>query len=169
MDKQKKIKPLTGEELINKVKELENLSKEEKAKICGYYSVTKNGLERVYMMQFLNALLDAEGIELDVTDKVNGQRESNASDPITVQPNGNANSNKVIAIKPANKPTASPHPLFQSVQQPEIEPVQKPEIEQPEQPEPVVYLDSLVEPIRDESVYGSGWTITELMNEFSGR
>ena len=40
-------------------------SKEEKAKACGYYAITKNGLERVNMMKFLNALIDAEGIDLD--------------------------------------------------------------------------------------------------------
>jgi len=65
MAKQKKIEPLTGEELIHKVKELGNLSKEEKAKVCGYSTVTKNGVERVNMMQFLNALIDAEGIDLE--------------------------------------------------------------------------------------------------------
>ena len=33
--------PLVGSKLIDKVKELGNLSKEEKAKECGYYTVTK--------------------------------------------------------------------------------------------------------------------------------
>jgi hypothetical protein len=54
--------PLEGEMLIKKVKELGNLSKEEKARACGYYTVTKNGVERVNMMKFLNALIDAEGL-----------------------------------------------------------------------------------------------------------
>jgi hypothetical protein len=36
MSKKKKIEPLTGEELLQKVKELENSSREEKAKACGY-------------------------------------------------------------------------------------------------------------------------------------
>jgi hypothetical protein len=36
MPKQKKIEPLVGEELLKKVKELENESKEDKAKKCGY-------------------------------------------------------------------------------------------------------------------------------------
>ncbi|MBF1991480.1 MAG: AbrB family transcriptional regulator, partial [Fischerella thermalis M48_A2018_028] len=73
MAKQKKIEPLTGEELLKKVKELENLSKEEKAKQCGYYTVTKNGIERVNMMKFLNALIDAEGIQLDSAPSANGR------------------------------------------------------------------------------------------------
>ena len=85
----KKIEPLTGEELIQKVKELENLSKEEKAKACGYYIVAKNGIERVNMMQFLNALMDAEGIELDGAAKTNGRGGRSASYRITVQSNGN--------------------------------------------------------------------------------
>ncbi|PIG93981.1 AbrB family transcriptional regulator [Gloeocapsopsis sp. IPPAS B-1203] len=89
MSKKKKIEPLTGEELLKKVKELENLSKEEKAKACGYYTVTKNGIERVNMMKFLNALIDAEGIELDSTANANGRGGRSASYRISVQSNGN--------------------------------------------------------------------------------
>ncbi|PPS40381.1 AbrB family transcriptional regulator [Chroococcidiopsis sp. TS-821] len=89
MSKKKKIEPLTGEELLQKVKELENLSKEEKAKACGYYTVTKNGIERVNMMKFLNALIDAEGIELDSTAHANGRGGRSASYRISVQSNGN--------------------------------------------------------------------------------
>ena len=89
MAKQKKIEPLTGDELIDKVKELETLSKEEKAKACGYYTITKNGIERVNMMQFLNALIDAEGIELDSSPKANGRGGRSASYRVSVQSNGN--------------------------------------------------------------------------------
>ncbi|WP_088241230.1 AbrB family transcriptional regulator [Calothrix rhizosoleniae] len=89
MAKQKKIEPLTGEELLTKVKELENLSKDEKAKECGYYTVTKNGVERVNMMKFLNALIDAEGIQLDGTPSLNGRGGRSASYRISVQSNGN--------------------------------------------------------------------------------
>lgn len=87
--KQKKIEPLTGEELIHKVKELGSYSKEEKAKLCGYYTVTKNGIERVNMMKFLNALIDAEGIELDSTSKADRRGGRSASYRTTVQSNGN--------------------------------------------------------------------------------
>ncbi|BAU43121.1 hypothetical protein O77CONTIG1_02943 [Leptolyngbya sp. O-77] len=52
MSRKKKIEPLTGESLLAKVKQLENLTKEEKARECGYYTVTKNGVERVNMMKF---------------------------------------------------------------------------------------------------------------------
>jgi AbrB-like transcriptional regulator len=89
MAKQKKIEPLVGEELLRKVKELESLSKEEKAKQCGYYTVTKNGVERVNMMKFLNALIDAEGIQLDSSPSANGRGGRSASYRISVQSNGN--------------------------------------------------------------------------------
>ncbi|MGK7871886.1 MAG: AbrB family transcriptional regulator [Xenococcaceae cyanobacterium] len=89
MAKKNQAEPLTGEELIQKVKELGNLSKEEKARACGYYTVTKNGIERVNMMKFLNALIDAEGIELDSTPNGQGRGGRSASYRISVQSNGN--------------------------------------------------------------------------------
>jgi len=84
----KKMEPLVGEALSNQVKELESLSKEEKAKACGYYSTTKNGVERVNMMQFLNALIDAEGIILENKGTANGHGGRTASYRVTVQTNG---------------------------------------------------------------------------------
>jgi len=89
MIKKKKIEPLVGETLLMKVKQLETLNKEEKARECGYYTVTKNGVERVNMMKFLNALIDAEGIELDGKVSGNGRGGRSASYRITVQSNGN--------------------------------------------------------------------------------
>ena len=82
-------KPLTGEALLQKVKELGNLSKEEKAKACGYCTVTKSGVERVNMMKFLNALIDAEGIRLDSSANGHGRGGRSASYRISVQSNGN--------------------------------------------------------------------------------
>jgi hypothetical protein len=81
--------PLVGSTLIDRVKELGTLSKEDKAKKCGYYTVTKNGVERVNMMKFLNALIDAEGIELDSTSNGQGRGGRSASYRISVQSNGN--------------------------------------------------------------------------------
>ncbi|MBW4488528.1 MAG: AbrB family transcriptional regulator [Trichocoleus desertorum ATA4-8-CV12] len=89
MTKKKKIEPLTGEALLKKVKELETLTKEDKAKACGYYTQTKSGVERVNMMKFLNALIDAEGIELDGKQNGNGRGGRSASYRISVQSNGN--------------------------------------------------------------------------------
>ena len=81
--------PLTGPALVEQVKKLANKSKEEKARACGYYTVTKNGLERVNMMKFLNALIDAEGINIDSQQSENGRGGRKASYRITVQSNGN--------------------------------------------------------------------------------
>jgi hypothetical protein len=81
--------PLTGADLLEKVRELGNLSKEKKARACGYYTVTKNGVERVNMMKFLNALIDAEGIELDSSANGQGRGGRSASYKISVQSNGN--------------------------------------------------------------------------------
>lgn len=81
--------PLTGNALLQKVKELEDLSKEEKAKACGYYTLTKDGGERVNMMKFLNALIEAEGIQLDSSQNGGGRGGRSASFRITVQSNGN--------------------------------------------------------------------------------
>ncbi|AFZ37850.1 transcriptional regulator [Stanieria cyanosphaera PCC 7437] len=89
MAKTNQPQPLTGQELLIKVKELGNLSKEEKARECGYYTVTKNGVERVNMMKFLNALIDAEGIELDSTSNGQGRGGRSASYRISVQSNHN--------------------------------------------------------------------------------
>ena len=82
-------KPLTGTALVDKVKELGDLSKEEKARACGYYTQTKNGIERGNMMKFLNALIDAEGIELDSNAEGQGRGGRSASYKISVQSNGN--------------------------------------------------------------------------------
>lgn len=80
---------LTGQALLDKVKELEGLSKEDKAAECGYYTTTKNGSQRVNMMKFLNALIEAEGIELDGSGNGQGRGGRSASYRISVQSNGN--------------------------------------------------------------------------------
>ncbi len=89
MNKITQPEPLTGTELLEKVKELGNLSKEEKARECGYYTVTKNNVVRVNMMKFFNALIDAEGIELDSSTEGQGRGGRSASYRISVQSNGN--------------------------------------------------------------------------------
>jgi len=82
-------KPLEGEELRSKVKELSTLTKEEKARACGYVTVTKAGVERINMMPFLNALMEAEGIELDGKGEAGGSSVSTAGYKVGVQANGN--------------------------------------------------------------------------------
>ena len=81
--------PLTGKTLLKKVKDLDHLSREDKAKACGYYTVTKNDVVRVNMMKFMNALIDAEGSQLDSVQTGNGRGGRSASYRITVQSNGN--------------------------------------------------------------------------------
>lgn len=89
MSKKKNNHPLQGEDLLTKVKNLGSQTKEQKARECGYYTVTKNGVERVNMMKFLNALIDAEGIKLDGKQNGNGRGGRSASYRISVQSNGN--------------------------------------------------------------------------------
>lgn len=171
MVKQKKIEPLVSEQLIRKVKELETLSRAEKAKACGYYSVTKKGRERVNMKQFLNALIEAEGIELNENHQTKEDNGSSASYPVSVQATSSTNLKQIIKVnrvgKPTDKPKAVVKPLHQ--QEAQIEAVTQVEIEQLEQPEPVVQLESVAELAIEESVCSSGWSLAELMNEFSGR
>jgi len=83
--------PLTGFDLLQKVKELGDIPKEDKAKACGYVTFTKGQVERVNMMKFLNALIDADGgLELDGKGKdSNGRGGRSASYRIAVQSNGN--------------------------------------------------------------------------------
>ncbi|RUS94985.1 hypothetical protein DSM106972_091450 [Dulcicalothrix desertica PCC 7102] len=105
--KVKEIKPLEGEALVSKVKEMPNSSKEEKAKACGYYSVTKNGIERVNMMKFLNALLDAEEISFDTRSDEHGHVGRSPNYRITVQSNGNllvgSAYTKQLGLKPGDE------------------------------------------------------------------
>jgi AbrB-like transcriptional regulator len=89
MSNKKTIEPLVGEELLQKVKELGNVSREDKARECGYFTETKNGVERVNMMKFLNALLDADGVQLDSKATGGGRGGRSASGKITVQSNNN--------------------------------------------------------------------------------
>jgi AbrB-like transcriptional regulator len=89
MSNKKNIEPLVGEELLQKVKDLGSATKEDKARECGYFTETKNGIERVNMMKFLNALIDAEGIQLDSKAVGGGRGGRSASYKITVQSNNN--------------------------------------------------------------------------------
>lgn len=86
------------------------------------------------------------------------------------------NSKKPIIVKRSTQPEASTQPEVlpqrrsRLVQESDnVEQVQQIDVEQPEQPEPVIQLQSLAEPPIDQSIYGSGWSVAELMNEFSGR
>ena len=86
------------------------------------------------------------------------------------------NSKKPIIVKRSTQPEAStqssvlPQRRSRLVQESDnVEPVQQIDVEQPEQPEPVIQLQSVAEPPIDQSIYGSGRSVAELMTEFSGR
>ena len=55
---------LTGTELLDKVKEVNDVPKTELAKACGYVITKKDGSEQVKFTQFYEALLDAKGVSL---------------------------------------------------------------------------------------------------------
>jgi len=68
---------------------------------------------------------------------------------------------KIIKVKHSDKPIPRTERTSQFV--PDFE------IEEPDQLAPMGELESLAEPTRSESIYGSGWSLAELMNEFGGR
>ncbi|MBD2109659.1 AbrB family transcriptional regulator [Nodosilinea sp. FACHB-13] len=65
--------PLTGKALLQKVKDLSNLTKRETAKECGYYTLTKDNQVRVNLSGFYDALLEAKGINLDPESSKDGR------------------------------------------------------------------------------------------------
>ncbi len=56
--------PLTGLDLLNKVKELGDASKSDLVRSCGYLSTKKDGTERLNFTAFYEALLEAKGVNL---------------------------------------------------------------------------------------------------------
>lgn len=55
--------PLTGEELLLKVKELGDVSKPELVIACGYFSYNEDGTKNVHYTNFYKELLAAKGVE----------------------------------------------------------------------------------------------------------
>lgn len=78
-------------------------------------------------------------------------------------------SNEFVKVKRPIKPTQNPQAPFQTATREELVPVEAPEIEQPEQLAATEQFQPIAEIPPDESVFGCGWSVTELMNEFSGR
>jgi hypothetical protein len=89
MSRKKKTEPLTGAALLKKVEELKNLSKEEKARQCGYVTTSTSGSVRVSTMKFQNAIIAAMGMDLDGKGEGSGRGGRTASFRISVQSNGN--------------------------------------------------------------------------------
>ncbi len=82
--KQATVTPLTGKDLLNKLKEVSHLSKTEKAKECGY-----ENKGRAKLGAFMNAILEAQGITLETPTEGKGKGGRNKSYRIAVQKNGN--------------------------------------------------------------------------------
>ena len=81
------------------------------------------------------------------------------------------NSKNILKVKRPTQPQGPqpPLPLNDSAIQEAVEALQKSEIETQQQPEPVVNKEVFLGTPRDESVYGCGWSLTELLNEFNDR
>lgn len=80
--------PLRGKELLAQFKKLESMNKSAKARACGYVKRSKNGKERVQLSEFMNALLEANGVVLDVEPHSTGRRGRGLTHRVKVQKNG---------------------------------------------------------------------------------
>ena len=81
---------LSGSDLLNKVKELGDVSKSDLVRACGYVSDKKNGGERLNFTAFYEALLEAKGVNLGPTGtSVIGKGGRKLSYVATVQGNDN--------------------------------------------------------------------------------
>jgi len=81
---------LTGSDLIEKVKELGDVSKADLVRACGYVSTKKNGGERLNFTAFYEALLEAKGVNLGDSGVAGiGKGGRKLSYIATVQGNGN--------------------------------------------------------------------------------
>jgi len=64
------IEPLTGEDLLNKVREIGDVSKSELVEACGYIIPAKgNNKQRLHYTAFYEALLTAKGVDIDQLEK----------------------------------------------------------------------------------------------------
>jgi len=82
--------PLTGSELISKLKELGDATKSDLVRAAGFVSTKKDGSERLNFTAFYEALLEAKGVSLgDGSGKGRGKGGRTLSYVATVQGNGN--------------------------------------------------------------------------------
>lgn len=65
--------PLTGKALLQKAKELNNLPKREQAKKCGYFTRGKDGVDRVNLTEFYEAVLAARGFAINPEQNKDGR------------------------------------------------------------------------------------------------
>ena len=102
-------KPLTGQALLEQIKNLEAFTREEKARRCGYSSLNADGSERLHMVKFMNALLEAEGIDVDGqgSSSRKSKQGRNMSFRVSVQANGNiligSTYTKLMSLEPGDQ------------------------------------------------------------------
>jgi len=80
---------LTGSDLLEKVKDLGDVSKTDLATACGYVTEKKGGGQRVNFTAFYEALLSAKGVELGTGTAGIGKGGRKLSYIAKVQGNGN--------------------------------------------------------------------------------
>jgi AbrB family looped-hinge helix DNA binding protein len=81
-------KPLTGKALLQKAKELSHLPQREKAKLCGYYSVSRSQRTRINLTEFYLALIEARGIDLGAENATKNGRGRERTYRVSVHKNG---------------------------------------------------------------------------------
>ena len=98
--------PLTGKALLQKVKELSHMPRRETAKLCGYYSTTKDSQVRVNLTDFYDAVLKARGIPLSPDGTKDG-RGREATYMVSVHKNGQivigSTYTKEMGLKPGDE------------------------------------------------------------------
>lgn len=82
------LKPLTGKALLQKAKELSHLPQREKAKLCGYYSISRNQRTRINLTEFYLALTAASGIDLGIEAPSKNGRGRERTYRVSVHKNG---------------------------------------------------------------------------------
>ncbi|PSB29586.1 hypothetical protein [Chlorogloea sp. CCALA 695] len=80
-------------------------------------------------------------------------------------------SHNILKVKRPVKPQTPPPslPLNDSAIEEAVEALQQAAMETQQQEEPVIDEEVFLGTPRDESVYGCGWSLTELLNEFNER
>ena len=98
---------LTGRALQDKVNQMKGVDKKELAKECGYVTYTKSGQERISLMAFYNALLEAEGMSFDAAAPKEGTRGRLAPYKTSVHKNGTlligSTYTKEMGLKPGDE------------------------------------------------------------------
>ena len=79
------------------------------------------------------------------------------------------NSKNILKVKRPIKSQTPQPPVNDSAIEDAVEALQQAAIKAQQQPESVVNKEVFLGTPRDESVYGSGWSLTELLNEFNER